>query len=287
MTANNDFSALPTLRGARVREDDHRNVCLNDLYELAGRPDNLQASQWMRHKRTVALKEALDDLIVCNTHRPRIEVDKSTYYVSGRGPKSLTFAHPVLALEYAESLNPRLGVEVKEIFLRYRSADIDLANDILVRIVEQVREDEMRVHIREEITVRNGELASEGKKAGCRGWQYAELHNAGYRGLYNGLDDDGIHRLKNLTRNQKILDYMPPPEGAANLFRITQAKVAMQTRRPKTAQQAFNIAHESGVETRKAMERIGGVMPEKMPVADSIGEAKKRLKANKPLIERD
>jgi DNA-damage-inducible protein D len=80
---------------------------------------------------------------------------------------------------------------------------------------------------------------------------------------------------------------MTAAEGAANLFRVTQAKLAMQAKSPKTPQQAFNIAHSAGVETREAMKRIGGVMPEKMPVADSIGEAKKRLKSNKPLLEKD
>jgi DNA-damage-inducible protein D len=162
-----------------------------------------------------------------------------------------------------------------------------LANDILDRVIEQVREDEMRVHIREEITARNRDLAGEGKRAGCKGWEYAELHNAGYRGLYNGLDEGGIHRLKGLIKNQKILDHMIAAEGAANLFRITQAQVAMQAQNPKTPQQAFNIAHSAGTETREAMKRIGGVMPEKMPVADNINEAKKRLKANRPLLEKD
>ena len=115
--------------------------------------------------------------------------------------KSKTYAHPVLALEYAEVLKPELGVEVKEIFLRYRANDIDLANDILDRIAEQAVEDLQRVQVREQISERNRDLASEGKRAHCEGWQYAELHNSGYRGLYNGLDQEGIHELKELTEN--------------------------------------------------------------------------------------
>ena len=273
--------------GRRIAEDEQGNVCLTDLYELAGRPENLQPAQWRRHKKTIALKEALDDRIVCATHKGADIVAKSTYYVIGRSSKSRTFAHPVLALEYAEALNPALGVEIKEIFLRYRANDISLANDILDRIAEQVREDEMRIHIRGEITVRNRELAAEGSKAGCAGWQYAELHNSGYRGLYNGLDEGGIHRLKKLTKNQKILDHMSAAEGAANLFRITQARIAMQERRPKTPDQAFDIAHEAGVETRRAMKRIGGVMPEDIPAADSIKDAKKRLERNKHILPKE
>jgi hypothetical protein len=34
------------------------------------------------------------------------------------------------------------------------------------------------------------------------------------------------------------------------------------------------------------MRRIGGVMPENMPVADSIKDAKKRLEKNKPLVRK-
>ncbi len=173
-----------------------------------------------------------------------------------------------------------------EVFLRYRANDISLANDILDRIAEQVQEDEIRVHNREEITARNRELAAQGKQAGCTQWDYAELHNSGYRGLYNGLDADGIHKLKKLTRNQKILDHMNAAEGAANVFRVTQAKVAMQRRNPKTPQEAFDIAHEAGVRTRKAMEEIGGVMPEDMEPADGISAAKRRLMQNKELVSK-
>ena len=66
----------------------------------------------------------------------------------------------------------------------------------------------------------------EGRKAGCDSWQYGVLHNSGYKGIYNGLDEKGIHALnKKLTKNQKILDHMNAAEGAANVFRVTQARL--------------------------------------------------------------
>ncbi len=34
------------------------------------------------------------------------------------------------------------------------------------------------------------------------------------------------------------------------------------------------------------MQRIGGVMPEDMPVADSIKDAKKRIETNKHLLKK-
>jgi hypothetical protein len=277
--------SLLELRGSRITEDERGNICLNDLWQIAGSPPNGRPTDWHRHKRTQALEAALQVGMVEKLHHSDV-TPPPTYYIAGKGRGSQSYAHPVLALDYAELLEPALGVEIREVFLRYRAGDISLANDILDRIAEQVQEDEIRLHNRDEITVRNRELAAQGKRAGCTAWDYAELHNSGYRGLYNGLDADGIHRLKKLTRNQRILDHMSAAEGAANVFRVTQAKVAMQQRRPKTPQEAFDIAHEAGVRTRKAMQEIGGVMPEDMEPADAISQAKKRLKENKGVLAR-
>lgn len=273
------------LRGSRIRED-KGNVCLNDLWERAGKPENQRARDWYRGKRAKSLEKALQARIVEISHKPPKDVAGSTYYTVGRGGGALTFAHPVLALDYAEYLNAAIGVEMREIFLRYRADDISLANDILDRIAEQIQEDEFRLKNRSEMTVRNVELAQQGARAGCSEYDYAELHNAGYRGLYNGLEASDIHKLKRLTKSQKILDHMNAAEGAANVFRVTQAKIAMEQRKPKTPEEAFKIAHEAGVETREAMKRIGGVMPEDMEPADSISKAKRRLEENKKLLDK-
>ena len=163
------------LRNQNVSTDEHGNICLNDLWEMARRPDNKRPRDWYRGKRVKALEVALQDRIVEILHKSKKEAEDSTYSVVGRGTRARTYAHPVLALDYSEYLEPALEVEVREIFLRYRANDVSLANDILDRIAEQVEEDERRVHIRGEITNRNRELASEGSKAGCKGWHYAEL----------------------------------------------------------------------------------------------------------------
>lgn len=273
------------LHGSRVNEDAHGNICLNDLWSLAGKPENLRPTNWHRQKRAEALEAALKERIMFQKHNPSENDEITTYYVDGRGGNARTFAHPVLALDYAEALSPDIGVEVKEIFLRYRANDISLANDILDRIAEQVREDELRIQLRDQTAERNKELAEQGKQAGCEArWEYAELHNSGYRGLYNGLDADGIHKLKKLTKSQKILDHMSAAETAANAFWITQAALRMKRDKPQTPEEAFDIASEAGARTRKAMEEIGGVMPEDMPVADGISEARKRLKKNKEVL---
>jgi hypothetical protein len=185
MARGADDSELLVLRGSRVSEDENGNICLNDLWKLAGEPENLRPTSWHRQKKTQALERALHDRIMFAKHNSTKTAEISTFYVAGRGTKAKTYAHPVLALDYAESLNPTLGVEVKEVFLRYRANDISLANDILDQIAEQVQEDEFRLRNRAEITERNRDLAKQGARAGCTEYDYAELHNAGYRGLYS------------------------------------------------------------------------------------------------------
>ena len=54
--------------------------------------------------------------------------------------------------------------------------------------------------------------------------EFAIFQNAGYMGLYGGLDVEDIHDRKGLTVGQKILDYMGSTELIANLFRISQTE---------------------------------------------------------------
>ena len=53
---------------------------------------------------------------------------------------------------------------------------------------------------------------------------FAIFQNHGYRGLYGGLDNAGIHAKKGLKKSQKILDHMGSTELAANLFRATKTE---------------------------------------------------------------
>ena len=91
--------------------------------------------------------------------------------------------------------------------------------------------------------------------------EFAIFQNAGYMGLYGGLDVDDIHKRKNLEVGQKILDYM----GSTELI-------------------ATSIHYSVGKEVRNAIEKIGGTMPEDLPTPEkSIQEIEKeqmaRLKA--------
>lgn len=77
----------------------------------------------------------------------------------------------------------------------------------------QLSEDEKRLAIRDEVTIRNKFLASSAKAAGVETpVDYAVFQNRGYQGLYNGLGMKDIHKRKGLKKNEQILDHMGATE---------------------------------------------------------------------------
>lgn len=151
-------------------------------------------------------------------------------------------------------------------------------------------EEEMRLFLRRQMKEHNSQLADAAKSAGVmEPWEYARFQNAGYRGLYNGMDEDAIHRHKGLTEKQKILDHMGSTELAANLFRATQAEEKLRKENIQGKDQANAVHYSIGVEVRKTIERIGGTMPEDLPSVESIKLVEKKQKqiekANQKLID--
>lgn len=89
----------------------------------------------------------------------------------------------------------------------------------------ELDEDRRRLVVRGDIKQWNQLLAETAHDAGViTNEEFAIFQNAGYMGLYGGLDVDDIHKRKGLEVGQKILDYMGSTELIANLFRISQTE---------------------------------------------------------------
>ena len=148
-------------------------------------------------------------------------------------------------------------------------------------------EDEKRLMLRGEIKKHNQRLASAAKEAGVlTNKDYGIFQNAGYKGLYGGLDQEEIHARKGLTKNQKILDHMGSTELAANLFRATQTEDKLRRENIQGKANANRAHYEVGRKVRQTIEEIGGTMPEDLPTADSIkrleSKQKRMLKKQEP-----
>ncbi len=142
--------------------------------------------------------------------------------------------------------------------------------------------------LRGEMKKHNQRLASAAKEAGVvTNKDYGIFQNAGYKGLYGGLDREDIHDRKGLTKNQEILDHMGSTELAANLFRATQTEDKLRREGIKGKANANRTHFDVGRKVRETIAELGGTMPEDLPTPESIKrlESKQRrlLKKQKPL----
>lgn len=130
----------------------------------------------------------------------------------------------------------------------------------------QLDEDNKRLVIRGDIKQWNQMLLEAAHNAGViTNEEYAEFQNAGYMGLYGGLTVDDIYKRKNLKDNEKILDFMGSTELIANLFRISQTEEKLKKDNIHSCSKATATHYEVGSKVRKAIEDIGGTMPEDLP----------------------
>lgn len=149
----------------------------------------------------------------------------------------------------------------------------------------QLDEDRRRLVVRGDIKQWNQLLAETAHDAGViTNEEFAIFQNAGYMGLYGGLDVDDIHTKKELQVGQKILDYMGSTELIANLFRISQTEEKLRKDKVQGTDEATSVHYNVGKEVRTAIEKIGGTMPEDLPTPDKSiqqieKEQMKRLKA--------
>ncbi len=134
---------------------------------------------------------------------------------------------------------------------------------------QQLKEDEKRLFLRNELREHNKHLVETAQQAGVEtSRDFAIFQNHGYKGLYGGLDAKGIHQCKVLKKNQKILDHMGSAELAANLFRATQTEEKVRRENIQGKSKANQTHFEVGKKVRQTIKELGGTMPEDLPVAE-------------------
>lgn len=142
----------------------------------------------------------------------------------------------------------------------------ELAND---QSFQQLREDEKRLLLRNELKDHNKLLVETAQQSGVRTPQdFAIFQNHGYQGLYGGLGAKDIHQRKGLKKNQKILDHMGSTELAANLFRATQTDDKLRRDNIQGKNQANQTHFEVGKKVRQTITELGGTMPEDLPLPE-------------------
>jgi len=244
------------------------------MWKLSGENENKSPYYWRRLPTTRELIEAM-------SHDPRFypaiakTPEKSAVYTK-RGKGAQTYVHVILALAYAEYLNPELGIEVREIALRVYAGDVTVLDEFNRNKHAQLEDDHNRVTVREEVRRNNYDLNMILKLIGAKySAHWSAFHNKGYEGLYNGLNENAIHALKRLKHNQAILDHMGFHELAANMFRTSLAQQYLSMYQVESVMRACEIHKKMGQDVRNLLKQTGVMMPEDMPVVPSIKEGKR------------
>ena len=152
---------------------------------------------------------------------------------------------------------------------------------------DQAIADLERLDLRKQASEEFKALSGAAREAGVQHRMFGIFHDAGYKGLYGGLNAEAIKARKRIPEKDQLMDRMGTTELAANQFRMTQTRDKLARQQVHDQEQAIQTHKEVGREVRQAIKRIGGTPPENLPPAEHIKQVEKRLKDAVPKVELD
>ena len=176
-----------------------------------------------------------------------------------------------------QNANPKYEtVALGQTYFAIQTRKVELTEEEYGRLTE----DEKRLYRRRQTRDGNKILYKIAKEKGVK--NFDKFTNAGYKGLYNGETANDIAKRKGLRYREDILDNMGSVELGANIFRITQTEALLEKQEAPNEIIATNTHYKVGKTVRKAIEDLGGTMPEDLPTPDK--SLKELEKENKNLI---
>ena len=141
-------------------------------------------------------------------------------------------------------------------------------------ITRQLEAADKRVFIRNEVSAQNKKLFKTARASGVS--NFGKFNNAGYVGLY-GMGIGELEQRKNVRKGE-LLDLAGATELAANLFRITQTDEKLMIDGIRNEGEATQTHRVVGEHVRNTIRKIGGTMPEHLPLEKHIKDIKKAVK---------
>lgn len=162
-----------------------------------------------------------------------------------------------------QNANPKFkAVALGQTYFAVQTRRMELTEEEYSKLTE----DEKRLYRRKQTRDGNKILYKIAKEKGVK--NFDRFTNAGYKGLYNGETANDIAKRKGLRYREDILDNMGSAELGANIFRITQTEALLEKQDKPNEQIATNTHYKVGKTVRKAIEELGGTMPENLPTPE-------------------
>lgn len=147
---------------------------------------------------------------------------------------------------------------------------------------QEVQDQSKRIALRDRVRRGNNVLNGTARNAGVK--RFGLFTDAGYRGLY-GMGLRELKQRKRIAHSEDLLDRAGHAELAANEFRITQTQQKLERERIQGELPAINAHRAVAAQVRDAIGRIGGTMPEDLPIEEPIKKlitAQKKAKKKGP-----
>lgn len=195
------------LRGKQIAEDSAGNICLDDIWVLAKAPNTKQPKFWRGIRSVQGLVTEVQKKVTSDYLKRNLPLSPVLYSKQGRGNKG-TFAHPILAAAYAGYLSPKLEIEIREIWLRYRSGDATLADEILQRASTEAN---VWAGVRALSRAQRVKYTDTLKEHGVEGRGYMDCTEALYLNLL-GAKSYHLRATRGLAKKASLRDNFSVPE---------------------------------------------------------------------------
>lgn len=192
-------------RNKKIRHNPNQLISLTDLWDAAGRP---QGKHDPRRWKTFAGQQFIDSVA------KKLNVFSEDIYKSTRGKGGGSWAHWQIALAYAKYLSDDLHMHVNEVYMRYRSGDVTLADEIADKASPK---DQEWLAKRVAGKVKRRGFTDVLQEHGVDGKGYGTCTNAIYVPLLGGTARD-VKTRRNLPQKASLRDAMDVDELVAVAF---------------------------------------------------------------------
>lgn len=236
------------LRGRKVRIGEDGFVCLNDIQRAAGFSKNRRPVDWYRLPSTGPFILAAYERIVGKSHQSKIRI--ANVYRAASGTSGGTWAHPIIAAAYAGYLSPKLEVEMREIWLRFKAADPTLADDILQRATDEQNE---WVATRALGRAKRNQFTETLKQHNVTGYGYGNCTNAVYKEVLGGTSK-ALLKARDLPEKANLRDKMSKDELVYVMMAETLARERIEDEKPTGNAPCERATQKSASFVRQAIE---------------------------------
>lgn len=114
----------PSISGIIISTDSEGRFNLNALHKASGEGESKEPNRWLRLASTQELITELGKVSTESELPPYLEVAQELIKVTKGGTAPGTFAHELLAIEYAGWISPKFRLRVNQTFIDYRTGKL-------------------------------------------------------------------------------------------------------------------------------------------------------------------